>query len=129
MAGVDTQNQFPNSMMANAVKLGQSRIVSDDVPDIAMGQQIPFSVAASQPLTVPTVTNTPPLVGTYRPGYAVVTAIAGTVYFTIDGTVPSSVNNAGQIAAGASIPLYGLGLLQAVKFQGAGASISVAYYR
>lgn len=129
MAGVDTQNQFPNSLMANAVKLGQSRFVSDDVPDIQMGEQIPFSVAASSALTVPTVTNTSPLKGTYRPGYAVVTAVAATVYYTIDGTVPSSTNNAGQIAAGSAIPFYGLGLLQALLFQGAGASISVAYYR
>lgn len=32
MADVDKPNQFPNSMMANAVKRGQSRFISLDDP-------------------------------------------------------------------------------------------------
>ncbi|MEL7086859.1 MAG: hypothetical protein AAGL98_00205 [Planctomycetota bacterium] len=126
MAGVDTQNQFPNSMMANAVKLGQSRFQSQDVPSIAMGQQANVPIAAATALTIPTVIG-PPDNSSLQPTYAVVTAIGGALYYTIDGTVPSATNNAGQVAAGASVPFYGLGLLQALKF--IGTNMSVGYYR
>ncbi len=125
MSGIDTQNQFPNSMMANAAKLGQSRFVSDDVPDIAMGQQANVNVAASTALTIPTAVG--PDGAILSPGYAVVTAIGGPLYYTIDGTVPTVANSAGQVAQGSAIPFYGLGLLQALKF--IGTTMSVAYYR
>lgn len=126
MAGVDTENQFPNSMMANAVKLGQSRMMSSDVPDIPMGQQANVNVAASTALTIPTVTGAPDG-AVLKPTYAVVNAVGGPLYYTIDGSVPSSTNNAGSIAQGSSAPFYGLGLLQALKFQGT--TMAVAYYR
>ena len=126
MAGVDTENQFPNSMMANAVKLGQSRMVSSDIPSVPMGQQPNVSAASSTALTVPTVNNGP-LNEPLQPTYAVVTAVGGTLYYTIDGTVPSSTNFAGEIASGAAVPFYGLGLLKALLFQGT--SMSVAYFR
>jgi len=125
MAGVDTENQFPNSMMANAVKLGQSRMVSADVPDVAMGQQPNVSVAAETALTIPTGVG--PDGAVLSPTYAVVTAVGGPLYYTIDGTVPSSANYAGTVAQGAAVPFYGLGLLKALNFQGT--TMSVAYYR
>jgi hypothetical protein len=130
MAGVDTENQFPNSLMANAVKLGQSRLISSDVPNIPMGEQNNVSTVASTALTIPTVTT---LLGALlKPTYAVVTALTGApLYYTIDGTTPSATNNAGQIFAnGNAVPFYGLGLLQALKFITSGAgTMSVGYYR
>jgi len=130
MAGVDSENQFPNSLMAHAVKLGQSRMVSDDVPDLPMGEQNNVSTVAAVALTIPTVTG--PLGSQLKPTYAVVTALTGApLYYTIDGTTPSATNNAGQIAAnGGAVPFYGLGLLQALKFiTTAAGTMSVGYYR
>lgn len=125
MAGVDTQNQFPNSLMAQAVKLGQSRMVSADVPDVPMGEQNNVNIAASTALTIPTSTGADKAV--LSPGYAVITATGGPLYYTIDGTVPSATNNAGQVAQGAAVPFYGLGLLQALKV--IGTTMNVGYYR
>lgn len=125
MAGVDTQNQFPNSMMAQAVKLGQSRIMSSDIPDVPMGQQNNVNIAASTALIIPTGVGADGAV--VSPGYAVITATGGPLYYSIDGTVPSATNNAGQIAQGGAAPFYGLGLLQALKV--IGTTMNVGYYR
>jgi len=129
MAGIDTENQFPNSMMANAVKLGQSRIFSGDVPDIQMGQQpnVVVTNVAGTALTVPTAVGTTPNKATLQPTYAVVTADGGPLYYTIDGTAPSAANYAGKVAQDSAIPFYGLGLLKALLFFGT--AMSVAYYR
>lgn len=126
MAGVDSQNQFPNSFMALAVKLGQSRFMSADNPGIPMGEQNNVNIAAATVLTIPTVAG--PDGALTRPTYAVITATgASPLYYTIDGTVPSATNNAGQIAAGSAVPFYGLGLLQALRV--IGATMNVGYYR
>ena len=125
MAGVDSQNQFPNSFMALAVKLGQSRFISTDNPGVPMGEQNNVNIAAATALTIPTVAG--PDGALTRPTYAVITATGGTAYYTIDGTVPSSTNNAGQIATGAAVPFYGLGLLQALRI--IGTTMNVGYYR
>lgn len=127
MSGVDTNNQFPNSRMAQAVKIGQSRFISVDVPNVPMGEQNNVSTVAATSLTVPSISGDIP-----RPTYAVVTALTGApLYYTIDGTTPSATNNAGQIAAnGNAVPFYGLGLLLALKFITPGAgTMSVGYYR
>lgn len=128
MAGVDTESQFPNSMMALAVKLGQSRMQSSDVPQVPMGEQNNVNIIAATTLTIPSVVPPNGRVANLKPTYAVVTAIGGPLYYTIDGSVPSATNNAGQIsAAGNAVPFYGLGLLQALKF--IGTNMSVGYYR
>lgn len=126
MAGVDLMNQFPNSFMALAVKLGQSRMVSPDTANVPMGEQNNVNIAAATSLTIPTVTG--PDGALLRPTYAVITATgASPLYYTIDGTVPSATNNAGQIAAGAAVPFYGFGLLSALRV--IGATMNVGYYR
>jgi hypothetical protein len=122
MAGVDINNQFPGSRMAQAVKLGQSRFMSADVPAIPMAEQNNVNIAAATSLTVPPISGDIP-----RPTYAVITATGGTLYYTIDGTVPSATNNAGQIASGAAAPFYGLGLLLALRV--IGTTMNVGYYR
>jgi hypothetical protein len=130
MSGVDTQNQFPNSFMAMAVKFGTSRMVSDDVPATPMTEQNNVNTTVAVALTVPTVTG--PFGALLKPTYAVVTALTGApLYYTIDGTTPTATNNAGQIATnGNAIPFYGLGLLQSLKFVSAAAgTMSVGYYR
>src|SRR4051812_23858363 len=111
MAGIDSENQFPNSFMAQAVKLGQSRMVSADVPGTPMGEQNNVNIAAATSLTVPAATSGGggSAAGEgLRPTYAVITATGGTLYYTTDGTVPSATNNAGQIASGSAAPFYGL---------------------
>ena len=128
MAGVDSLNQFPRSAMARAVKLGQSRFISADVPNVPMGEQNNVNIAAPTTLTVP-----PPIAEGLpgeglRPTYAVITATgASPLYYTTDGTVPSATNNAGQIAAGSAAPFYGLELLLALRV--IGATMNVGYYR
>jgi hypothetical protein len=131
MAGVDSENQFPNSFMAQAVKLGQSRMVSADVPGTPMGEQNNVNIAAATTLTVPAATSGGggSAAGEgLRPTYAVITATgASPLYYTTDGTVPSVTNNAGQIAAGSAAPFYGLQLLLALRV--IGATMNVGYYR
>lgn len=127
MAGVDTQNQFPNSFMARAVKIGQSRFMSADVPNIPMGEENNVNIGAASTLTVPAALAAGTSGEGLRPTYAVITATGGTLYYTIDGSVPSATNNAGQIASGAAAPFYGLGLLLALKI--IGTTMNVGYYR
>jgi hypothetical protein len=121
MPGVDLTNQFPNSVMAKAVKLGHSRMVASDVPSIAVGDQLQVDVTTVKTLTVPSTTGANASSATY----AVVTAIGGSLYYTVDGTTPSASNYAGVVAAGAAVPFYGLQFLQALKFFGT--TMSVAY--
>lgn len=124
MAGVDIANQFPNSRMARAVKLGQSRFMSVDVPSaIQLPGQDNVSIAVATGLTIPpaNVTNN------YRPTtYAVVTAIGGPMYVTYDGSVPSAINYQIVVPAGASLPVQGAATLAAVKVFGT--SMSVSYW-
>lgn len=128
MAGVDTQNQFPSSAMARAVKLGQSRMVSGDIPNVPMGEQNNVNIAAATTLTVPAAIAAGLPGEGLRPTYAVITATgASPLYYTIDGTVPSATNNAGQLAAGSAAPFYGLELLLALRV--IGATMNVGYYR
>lgn len=128
MAGVDSQNQFPNSFMARAVKLGQSRFMSPDVQSTPMGEQNNVNIAAATALTVPAAIAAGQPGEGLRPTYAVITATgASPLYYTIDGTVPSATNNAGQIAAGSAAPFYGLELLLALRV--IGATMNVGYYR
>jgi guanyl-specific ribonuclease Sa len=127
MAGVDSQNQFPNSAMARAVKLGQSRFVSADVPSTPMGEQNNVNIAAATALTVPAAIAAGLPGEGLRPTYAVITATGGPLYYTTDGTVPSATNNAGQIATGSAAPFYGLELLLALRV--IGTTMNVGYYR
>lgn len=126
MAGVDSANQFPNSRMAQAVKLGQSRFMSSDTPDkIQLPSQENVSIAVAVGLTVPQPSATSP--GNYTPTtYAVVTAIGGPLYATYDGSVPSSINYAITVPAGGSLPVQGAQALAAIKVQGT--SMSVSYW-
>lgn len=121
MAGVDLPNQFPNSRMARAVKLGQSRFVSVDAPTLPRGGQDNVNIAAVTALTVPVPTpDSAPIT------YAVLTAIGGPLYLTYDGSVPSAANYAVTLAAGQSLPVQGPGTIAAVKV--IGTSMSVSYW-
>jgi hypothetical protein len=116
MAGVDSANQFPNSFMARAVRLGQSRFVSDDYPaHILTPSQNNVSIAVATGLTVPAGAT-----------YAIVTADGGPLYATYDGSVPSVTNYDITIAAGAQLPVQGAFALAAIKVQGT--SMSVSYW-
>lgn len=121
MAGVDIANQFPNSFMARAVKMGQSRMVSDDVPSrVLAGEQNNVSIVVATGLTVPTNAANPAFPATY----AIVTAVGGTMYATYDGTTPSNTNFAVSISAGTSLPVQGAQALAAIKVQGTQMSVS-----
>lgn len=122
MAGVDSANQYPNSRMARAVKLGTSRFVSVDAPTLfrAPGQNN-VNIAAAQLLAVPSVpADGAPVT------YAVITAIGGPIYATYDGTVPSAVNYDITVPAGASLPVQGPTALAAIKV--IGTTMSVSYW-
>lgn len=123
MAGVDIQNLFPNSRMAQAVKLGQSRFVSNDTfgMQIRVPGQLNVSIAAAQALAVPATTG-----DAIPVTYAVVTAIGGTLYATYDGSVPSAVNYDIAIPAGSSLPVQGTKALAAIKVFGT--TMSVSYW-
>lgn len=126
MAGVDTANQFPKSRMAQAVKLGQSRLSSVDVPDkVQLASQKNVSIVAAQGLAIPVASASSP--GDYMPvTYAVVTAIGGTMYVTYDGTDPSAANYAIAVAAGNSLPVQGRDALGKIRVQGT--TMSVSYW-
>lgn len=120
MAGVDIANQFPNSRMARAAKMGQSRFMSVDGPtQIRNPGQLNVSIVAAQLLAVPaTAGDGVPVM------YAVITAIGGPLYATYDGSVPSAANYDITIAAGASLPVQGPGALAAIKVVGTNMSVS-----
>lgn len=125
MAGVDLENKFPNSYMARAVKMGESRIMSVDTPSrILAGEQNNVSIAAATGLTVPT--NTAPGALAFPTTYAIITAVGGPLYATYDGTTPSPANYAITIGAGGSLPVQGAQALAAIKVQGT--SMSVSYW-
>lgn len=123
MAGIDLPNQFPNSMMANAVRLGQSQFRSVDTPSTPISSQNNVDITTAKALTVPNYTNS---YGTYPAAYAVIMAIGGTLYYTLDGTTPSATNYAGSLAAGASVPFTGSALKALKVF---GTTMSVQYLR
>ena len=127
MSGVDSQNQFPGSFMALAVKLGQSRFISTDASGTPMGEQNNVDISAATTLTIPSQTVSALDGAVLKPTYAVITATGGPLYYTIDGTVPSATNNAGQIASGNAVPFYGLGLMTVLKI--IGTTMNVGYYR
>jgi hypothetical protein len=128
MSGVDSANLFPNSFMAKAVKLGLSRMVSDDFPSrIQLPSQENVSIAAATSLTIPSGATSAPGTTVNNPAtYAVITAVGGALYATYDGSTPSSVNYAITLAAGASLPVQGAAALAAIKVQGT--TMSVSYW-
>jgi len=124
MAGVDIPNDFPNSMMAGAVRRGQSRMVSADIPaTIQTGEQNNTSIATASVLTVPPANAGN---GFRKTTYAVITAVGGPAFITYDGSVPSSTNYAVTLSAGQSIPVQGQQALNALRIQGT--SMSVSYW-
>lgn len=125
MSGVDIANQFPNSAMARAVKLGQSRFMSVDGPTIPAGaSQINTSITngAGTALTLPSVAGTNNL----PPTYAVITAIGGPLYATYDGSVPSAANYDVTVAAGSQLPVQGSKALAGIRVFGT--TMSVSYW-
>jgi hypothetical protein len=114
VADVDALNLYPNSYMAKAVKLGQSRFISVDQPSLPIGSQNNVSIAAATTLTVPATA-----------GYAIITAVGGPLYLTTDGSTPSAANYSITLASGASVSFYGQATLTAIKVQGT--SMSVEY--
>lgn len=128
MAGVDTANQFPNSFMAKAVKLGQSRFVSDDFPSrIQLPSQENVSIAAATNLTPPSDATAAPGTTVNNPAtYAIITAIGGALFATYDGSVPSAGNYAITIGAGGQLPVQGAAAIAAIKV--IGTTMSVSYW-
>jgi hypothetical protein len=128
MSGVDSANQFPNSFMAKAVKLGASRFVSDDYPSrIQLAEQNNVSIAVATGLTVPSgATSSPGTTVNNIPTYAVITAVGGPLYATYDNSTPSPANYAVAVAMGASLPVQGEQALATIKVQGT--SMSVSYW-
>lgn len=125
MAGVDIANQFPNSAMARAVKLGQSRFTSVDGPGTISGSQINTAIATAggTALTVPAATVANNYV---PPTYAVITAIGGPLYATYDGSAPSATNYDVTVGAGSQLPVQGTRALAALKVFGT--TMSVSYW-
>lgn len=128
MSGVDTANQFPNSFMAKAVRLGASRFVSDDFPSrIQLASQENVSIAAATNLTVPSGATSPPGTTVNNiPTYAIITAVGGALFATYDGSTPSSSNYAVTVGTGGQLPVQGANVLAAIKVQGT--SMSVSYW-
>ena len=126
MAGIDLANQFPNSFMAKAVKLGQSRFISTDVPSrIQLAAQNNVDISTATGLTVPTgATSAPGTTVNNPPTYAIITTVGGTLYATYDGSTPSSTNYETADGAGGALPLYGAAALAAIKVQGTKMSVS-----
>lgn len=115
MAGVDITNQFPNSKMGQAVRLGQSRFVSVDGPSAVIGAQSNVDVSAAAPLVI-----------TDGATSALVYADGGPLYFTFDGTDPSVAHYAAMIVDGADFTLLGSSMASARVF---GTKMSVTYYK
>jgi hypothetical protein len=116
MSGVDSAGQFPNSYMAKAVRLGQSRFVSDDFPAAPSAtSQKNVSIAAATGLTVPAGAT-----------YAIITAIGGPLYATYDGSTPTAGSYDVTIAAGGQLPVQGAAALAAIKV--IGTTMSVSYW-
>ncbi len=117
MAGVDVTNQFPNSRMAGAVRVGQSQFRSVDSSAVVVaGEQHNVAIAGVTSLTVP-ITAT----------YAVLCAVGGQLYYTYDGSNPSAASYAGTLTAGQMLPILGRQALAAIKV--IGTSMSVSYWR
>lgn len=114
MADIDPLNQFPNSFMAGAVRAGQSRFVSVDVPSTPAGEQNNVNIAGVTALTIPTTAE-----------YATVQALGGALQYTLDGTVPSA-GNGQTLAVGAVLPVYGP-TMAALKV--IGTTMSVVYFK
>lgn len=57
---------------------------------------------------------------------AVITAVGGSLYFTYDGSTPSSTSFHGSLTQGGSLPSAGLLSIQALKL--IGTQMSVAYF-
>jgi hypothetical protein len=112
MAGVDLLNQFPNSKMARAVKVGQSRFQSSDEPSISEGSELNVDISGGVPLVVPAAAT-----------YAVITAVGGPLYYTTDGSTPSATNFAGMIAQGGAVSFYGQSFLKSLQLFGTSASV------
>ena len=126
MAGVDIANQFPNSAMARAVKMGQSQIRSVDQLGLIIatpGQiNVDITSALGTALTIPAATgNLTPV------NYAILTAIGGPLYATYDGSVPSAANYDVLVQAGGQLPVTGPAALAAVRVFGT--TMSVSYWR
>jgi hypothetical protein len=128
MSGIDAVNQFPNSFMGKAAKLGQSRFVSDDFPSrIQLPSQENVSIAVATLLTVPSGITASPGTTVNNPAtYAVITAIGGALYATYDGSTPSSTNYAITIQAGYALPVQGAAAIAAIMVQGT--TMSVSYW-
>ena len=69
MADVDLPNQFPNSKMANAVKLGQSRFISVDVAGTLLVRGLPDNTLPTDPVPEPTQ----PIANPFEPEFPVET--------------------------------------------------------
>lgn len=126
MAGIDSSNQFPQSRMAQAAKLGHSRFTSPDVPDkIQAPAQLNTAIPSAVSLAVPSASINS--AGNFMPTtYGLITAIGGPLYATYDGSTPSPANYAIVVAAGASLPVQGARALAAIKV--VGTSMSVSYW-
>lgn len=128
MAGIDVSNQFPNSFMAKAAKLGHSRFVSDDFPSrIQLPSQENVAIAAATNLTPPSgVTAVPGTIVNNPATYAVITAVGGPLYATYDGSIPSAVNYAVKVAQDGQLPVQGVAAIAAIKVFGT--TMSVSYW-
>lgn len=118
MAGVDPLNQFPNSMMAQAVRLGQSRFVSDDVGGSSpgtgaqpynythvAGSQFALGCVAATALTVPATA-----------AQAVVCAEGNDVRYTYDGVTTPTAAVGQKLSAGQCVQFSGADILARLKF-------------
>lgn len=126
MSGVDATNQFPNSFMAKATKLGHSRFVSDDYPSrIQLPGQINTLITTAASLTLPSGTTAAPGTTVNNPAtYAIITAIGGPLYATYDGSTPSAANYDVTVAVGGQLPVQGVPALTAIKVFGTNMSVS-----
>lgn len=125
MAGVDIANQFPNSYMARAVKMGQSRFRSQD----AFGSQVrtPSQINTNITSALGTALTVPASPGNAVPvTYAIISVIGGPLYATYDGSVPSAANYDVTVAAGGQLPVQGPSALAAIRVFGT--TMSVSYW-
>lgn len=125
MAGVDLPNQFPNSRMARAVKLGQSQFRSVD----QFGLQIrnPSQIGVNISSALGTALAIPATTGDAVPvSYAIITAVGGPMYVTYDGSVPSAANYDSIVQQDGAIPVQGPKALAAIRVFGS--QMSVTYW-